>query len=1135
VPEAQGIGGETAFERRIVSVLFADLVGFTALSERLDPEDVATIQDAYFATVRETVARHGGVLEKFIGDAAMAVFGVPKARDDDAERAIRAGLALVGAVELLGARLGLAADEAGLRLRVGVNSGEVVSAETGPDAGRVTGDTVNLAARFQTAADAGSVLVGELTQLSAADAVEFEAIGAMELKGKAGPVPAWRVTGLRPERSREEALGALRAPLLGRAEELEHLDAALADVVERHSARIELIVAPPGVGKSRVLTEFATQAEAAGAHILLARVRADQLGPIEPIEQLLRAAVAGAGVSTADRSTAVDGLGRALAATAMPPSRVEIVTEEVVAALWPTTDTRTTGSGPRAEERDARLGAWLEALDALNGGAVSTWLIEDVHWAGGDLRAFLDLAARWPSQSGRLMVATARPSVLEQAWPAARVLELPSLPTVESSQLVTALIGDVLPAELVADVADRSDGNPLFIEELLRSWISSGVLVSSGDGWALAIPPEQVPVPATVQAIYAAQLDDLPTAARLLARRASVAGRRFRTAALGPLEVPEPAEGLAQLRRRAFLRGPEADEAGDEVYVYRHALLRDAGYASLSRAERVRLHLTLADWLEQVAGADASRVAEPIASHCESALGALPMVGAADGVREDVTARCLLWLERAADAALAVSAHEAAIGLLGRAMALVDPGSPEAARLQLRRARLLAATADMDLAIAEMEEALQVARDTLRAEAVDGDAERLGPARAAYGEVVLALGDAMIEQARFPQAHELTTVALEELTPPEDVLAGRLMALHAWANVAWGKQEGVLAEAARALEVVRGTDPMIEIEVRERVVQIRSETTGVVAEDWGSLAELARQHRQWAVAITAMTMHTRYAEADLGPRAALAQYQDALDLALTHGLSEKAVWARYNYAAQLARLGDWDDAMATGMDGIEAGERYAYIRVVFRIWMALAVILAARGEPEPMARFAAWFEANRAAFPDPPSAFAQVLGVAINGRLRSLGLTSLFDWETTPEVVASVLYDQADWFDAVEAVIWEWIRNGDLPTASEAHRAVEAQAKHQSEAEPKEPIGTLLHASLSLMAAWLARAQGETDSASTHAREALAWARTAEAPWWVARAIRAIPEGMATVDEQSEADAIELWLKVADGATAPPL
>ena len=203
-----------AIERRIVTVLFADLVGFTSLSERLDAEDVSIVQDAYFEAVRDAVDRHGGLLEKFVGDAAMAVFGAPTAHDDDAERAVGAGLALVAAIERVGAQLGL--DPGTLRLRVGIASGEAVYGEATAERGPVTGDTVNVAARLQAAAEPGTVVVGEVTALAVGEAVELEPVGPLELKGKAEPVRAWRVVGFRAERSREAALGDLRAPMIGR-------------------------------------------------------------------------------------------------------------------------------------------------------------------------------------------------------------------------------------------------------------------------------------------------------------------------------------------------------------------------------------------------------------------------------------------------------------------------------------------------------------------------------------------------------------------------------------------------------------------------------------------------------------------------------------------------------------------------------------------------------------------------------------------------------------------------------------------------------------------------------------------------------------------------------------------------------
>ena len=240
-------------ERRIVTVLFADLVGFTSLSEGLDPEDVATVQTAYFDTIRDAVSRYGGQLEKFIGDAAMAVFGIPIARDDDMERAVRAGLAIASAVGQIGVGLGL--DEDALQVRVGVNTGEVAYS-LGPDGWRATGDAVNVAARLQTAAPTGGVLVGPTTALGVAGAIELEEAGALTLKGKSEPLPAWHATGLLAEPSRDHAMGSLRAPMLGRDAEMAALRAALEQIRGGSNARVT-VIAPPGVGKTRLVSEFA--------------------------------------------------------------------------------------------------------------------------------------------------------------------------------------------------------------------------------------------------------------------------------------------------------------------------------------------------------------------------------------------------------------------------------------------------------------------------------------------------------------------------------------------------------------------------------------------------------------------------------------------------------------------------------------------------------------------------------------------------------------------------------------------------------------------------------------------------------------------------------------------------------------
>src|SRR3954447_23847036 len=613
---------EQALERRIVTVLFADLVGFTTLCERFDAEDIAAIQDRYFAAVRDTVGRYGGRLEKFIGDAAMAVFGVLRAGDDDAERAVRAGLALTSAVQQLGTQLGL--EEDALQLRVGINTGEAVVATGGADDGRVTGDTVNTAARLQTAAPPGGVLMGETTALAVADVADLGERVSLELKGKAEATAARLVTGFLPEPSREQAMGALRAPTVGRERET----ADLLDAIERArggGVGRWLVVAPPGVGKSRLLREVAEVATARkDVSVWRSRSRPGAVTPFDAVAGLLTAAI-----GTSDVQAALAQLLSALTAAGVARARVQVVADACMSLVAPR-DTETLSRAP-TEDRDALFAAWLDGLDAVAAGSSQLWLIEDVHWAGGDVLAFLDLAGRRPVAHGRVVIATARPSLLEARadWaedsesPARRTMHLETLAPTDARGLVAALVGDSLPPSLVDRIVASSDGNCLFIEELLRTWVSVGTLLADGPGvsrgtsWRLALPANEVPMPQSVQAIYAAQLDDLPPDARRVARRASFAGRRFPVRALEPLEALT--DGLAPLRRRDLVTGPLSDPLLGDAFSYRHALLRDAGYASLARAERARLHARLARWLEQAAGERAAEVAEQIAGHFAAA------------------------------------------------------------------------------------------------------------------------------------------------------------------------------------------------------------------------------------------------------------------------------------------------------------------------------------------------------------------------------------------------------------------------------------------------------------------------------------------------------------------------------------
>lgn len=1101
-------------ERRIVSVLFADLVGFTTLSEELDPEDVAAVQDAYFATVRETIGRYGGVLEKFIGDAAMAVFGIPRSRDDDAERAVRAALAVVNAVEQLDARLPLAGGS--LQVRVGVNTGEVVHSEPVAGEWRVTGDTVNTAARLQTAAPPGGVLLGEATTVAVAGAIELEPAVAIELKGKAEPVRASVALGARASPSREFAMGRLRAPIIGRDAELDRLDRALEEAVAGDPARL-VIAAPPGVGKTRLVEEFVRRSVDSRGDVVAwrARLRPDAVGPYQPVAQVVLSALAGAGmdVRAGLPGRAADIARDALVARATAAGRARVVADHLVEVLSPPDASEPT----RPVDRVTLFEAWLEGLDALAGPATQVWLIEDVHWAGGDVLAFLELAGSAPSPGGRLVLATARPALLERdgGWSAATaMIDLPPLTSPDASRLVRALVGEAIPDDLAGRVVERSDGNPLFIEELLRTWASVGVLIEESDGtWRLVSPSADIPLPATVQSIYAAQIDDLPPGARRVARRASVAGRRFPERALDPLEAPGTDGALARLVRRAFVAEVPPDPLLGPAYAYRHALLRDAGYASLARAERARLHARLARWLDVTAGSRSAEVAELIAVHYASALESTPrLTSAVDETlsREEARRLAVTWFERAGDAALAVAAHESARALFRRALdLLLEDEVIDGARLLLRVGDATALAADMDEGAAAYERSVELFRTALAG-------TRAGVAREGYARAASALGDVWNQQIRFAEAEGLADRALAEIGERDDAATARLLRLKAWAliNRTDAYEEG-LPIAERALDIARGTgDRDLELETLDTLVVIQTNAELVGAPAWTELARMAEERRDWRLAALGHRTRAGLLEDDRPDEAQLALI-DARRVAREHGLTEPLAWADYEDAELGLRCGGWDAAFEAGRRAIDIGVRNAYHRVVIRTWFTVTPIADARRDTDLLAEASRWLETQTALPRDPPAPWARMMLGALRIRFARAGV------EAMPTVRANAVREafqtgSASAYAAMRTLVERWIEAGDLEDATTALEAAEASR-----------AGTATTALFRAVVASLrARVDAAASDAGPHAAEearaAAARFRETGAPWWEAFALRTLERaGDAKPEEIERAAEVE--------------
>jgi tetratricopeptide (TPR) repeat protein len=838
------------------------------------------------------------------------------------------------------------------------------------------------------------------------------------------------------------------------------------------------VLAPPGVGKTRLTDELLHVA--GDAAVFRARLRPDVLAPYDGVAQLFTSALA-AGESVRER---LDGI---------EPARAAVVAEAVEAVLLP-------GAAEEAEpaNRNAVFAAWLEAFDALAGGRRALWIVEDAHWAGGDLLAFLSAASSPPAGARRLVVVTGRPALRER-FALAEELDLPPLSPPVTATLIGELVGDALPSELAERIADASDGNPLFVEELLRAWASSGLLVHEGDLWRLAASPDAVTVPSTVQTIYAAQLDDLPAPARLAARRASVPGRRFPEAALEPLGVEDAAAGLAVLTRRALVSGPDADALFGSTYAFRHALLRDAGYASLARAERAKLHVALARWLEGVAGDRRGQIAEVIGRHYAAALDSVPRLAAevAPGLtRTDAAEAAASWFELGAETALDLAAYETARALLVRALELTEADSLEEVRRRRRLGEAIAPSADMDEAAAELERARTAARALLPA------------ARAEYTAATASLGWVYNQQVRFDDAARLADEALEVLGEGDDLETARMLLLRGMA-VGYGTDvvDAALADVGRGTEMARRLGaPEVELEALLFQARVVDTTSDAAVAQLRRVRELGLARRSWAnVANALRTEAMLLLERDRAAAAAVLDEADAL--ARSRGLLEELAWTEYTRAELCLLYGDWDAAVAAGLRAADLVERYGYRRAGIRSWYVLLPIASARGDQELLRRGHELSERFRPHFPVVPAPWARVMSTAADLRFQAAGLSRTARYEPDEDAALPAFDDWAQlpsWYEAVEVLLAAWLAE---PAVERVRAALEA-AERAVERAPERPL--LFQALLEFLRARM----GEGD-----ARRAADAFREIGVPAWQARARRLL-------GEDAEAEALERQLGI---------
>jgi class 3 adenylate cyclase len=608
---------------KLVTILFADVVGSTARAEQMHPEDTRALMSGYFSAMADEIRAEGGSVEKFVGDAIMAVFGVPAAHEDDPLRAVRAGRRML---ERLRSWNEEREPEHRLEVRVGVNTGEVVASGVSGSDLLVTGDAVNVAARLEQTAEPGTIVVGERTARAVRPHFELRPIEPRALKGKAGAVAAWLVEAEREE-PEPRGVPGLWAPLVGRVHELAVLRAALERVRGERRPELVTLIGDAGIGKSRLVREFLSSLEVE-AKVLVGRCLPYGQGvTLWPLAEMLKAQAAVLDTDPADVALAKIAQ---LVDTGIEPELVgdrSWITAGLVSTLGLRMPDDPLGAlDPRERYREL-ITAWRALLASMARHATVVAVIEDLHWADPTMLDVLDeLAERVDGTI--LFVCSARPDLLRSRpdWGGGRrsfsSLPLDPLNREESAQLVSFLLDvDKLPETVRGQVLGRSEGNPFFLEEIVRHLIDDGLLVQENGRWRARVGIDRVEIPDTVHAVILARLDLLSPEERRVAQRAAVVGRVFWDGAVSRLaQVADVDAVLRTLRRREFVvERLSSSFAGQAEYSFKHVLIRDVAYESLPRKERGRAHSETAAWIEETSGERAGELAELLAHHYHAA------------------------------------------------------------------------------------------------------------------------------------------------------------------------------------------------------------------------------------------------------------------------------------------------------------------------------------------------------------------------------------------------------------------------------------------------------------------------------------------------------------------------------------
>jgi len=672
--------GET---RKVVTVVFSDLSGSTALGERLDPEALRRVMERYFDRMSAVIDRHGGTVEKFIGDAVMAVFGIPRLHEDDAIRAVRAAADMVDALEELNVDI---ERDHGVRIqaRIGVNTGEVVAGDPGAGQRLVTGDTVNTAARLEQAAPAGHVLLGASTYQLVRDAVDVDPVEPLTLKGKAEPVPAYRLVTVRA--TGEGHNRHLDSPMVGREKELEVLSRALERTATERTSYLFTVLGPAGVGKSRLTQEFLS-GPAAGATMLFGRCLSYGEGiTFYPLSEMVQRAAA---IAEADELPTIRKKLRDVLGGSDDPERTAVLVGGLL------------GWDPPASDEEAFWGV-RKLFEHLAVGRPLVLVFDDLHWAEPTFLDLVEYLADWTRDSSILLLCVARPELLElrPGWGGGKLnattILLEPLDGEACSRLIDNVLGrSNLPDAARARILEAAEGNPLFVEEMLGMLIDDGLLRLEDGEWHAAADLASIAIPPTIQLLLAARLDRLDGEERAVIERGAVEGKVFHTGAVASL-TPESSRQrvpsrLLALARKELIRPDRAEFAGEDAFRFRHLLIRDAAYQAMPKEQRADLHERFAGWLEQAAGERLAEYEEILGFHLEQAYLFRQELGPTDPRTDEIGRKAAFLLRSSAERAFARGDASSAQAVLRRATDLVRGIERLEPMIQLARAHSILA------------------------------------------------------------------------------------------------------------------------------------------------------------------------------------------------------------------------------------------------------------------------------------------------------------------------------------------------------------------------------------------------------------------------------------------------------------